>query len=128
MRLGRNPFPQPILTLLARPIYLVSTCAGTDIWAPLVSPTPRHNSVALTIPVRHCQGGPTSKLASALVLSSAASSAWAPPAMSVTYRVVTNLIGLRVRSESDQSKRLPPRYKTGAVIAWPPFIQPWGSQ
>jgi hypothetical protein len=105
---GPKPLPQPILTLLARPIYLVSTCAGTDIWAPLVSPTPRHDSVAITSPVRHCQGGPASKLARALVLSSAASSAWAPPAMSVTYRVVTNLTRLRaIRSESDQSKRLP---------------------
>jgi hypothetical protein len=56
----------------------VSTCTGTDIWAPLVSPTLCHHSVALTIPVRRYQGRPACKLTPAYVLSSAASGAWIP--------------------------------------------------
>jgi hypothetical protein len=75
---AKIPFPQPKLPSPARPICLVSTRAGTDIWAPLVNPTLRHHSIALTSPVRHCQGRPACKLTPSYMLSSVASGAWTP--------------------------------------------------
>jgi hypothetical protein len=82
---AKIPFPQPKLPSPAWPIYHVSTRVGTDIWAPLVSHTLRHHSVALTSPVRRCQGRPACKLTPAYVLSSAASGAWAPCHRIVSY-------------------------------------------